>query len=80
MKGGKCVGALAAGDSFGEMGYFTKTRRSASIVADTNLSLIKVRGNFIEEASADCHHRIHEVFLKTLIERLSRMTASVAEH
>ena len=43
MKGGKCVGTLAAGDSFGEMGYFTKTRRSASIVADTNLSLWSAR-------------------------------------
>ncbi len=78
-KGEKSVGTLAAGDSFGEMGYFAKTRRSAGIVADTNLSLIKVRANLIEQASADCHHRLHEVFLKTLIERLSRTTARVAE-
>ncbi len=79
MKGEKSVGTLTVGESFGEMGYFAKTRRSAGIVADTDLSLIKVRANLIEQASVDCHRRLHEVFLKTLIERLSRMTASFAE-
>ena len=79
MKGGKSVGTLAAGESFGEMGYFAKTRRSAGIVADTDMSLIKVAAILIEQASADCHHRLHEVFLKTVIERLSRMTGRVAE-
>ena len=79
MKGEKSVGTLAAGESFGEMGYVAKTRRSAGIVADTNVSLIKVSASLIEQASADCHQRLQEVFLKTVIERLSRMTARVAE-
>ncbi len=79
MKGDKRVGTLVAGDSFGEIGYLAKTRRSAGIVADTDLSVIKIRADRIAQASAACHQRLHEVFLRILIERLCRMTAQVAE-
>ncbi len=78
-KGEQGIGTLAPGDCFGEMAYFAKTKRSASIVADTDLSLLKVHAHLIAQASADCHHRLHEVFLKTLIERLSCMTARAAD-
>jgi len=73
-KGGHEVGGLTQGDCFGEMGYITKTKRTASIVAAKPVTVMKVNATLMEQASVNCQLRFHKVFLRTLIDRLSRTT------
>ncbi len=66
--------SLFAGDCFGEMGYLTKTRRTASIFANGPTSLLKLNASVISQASLNCQVRFLKVFLRTLIHRLSVTT------
>jgi len=74
-KGGIVVGMLRTGDCFGEMGYISRLRRTATIVATTPVTLMKVNSTLIEQVSKDCQLRFCKVFLRILIERLSTTTA-----
>ncbi len=74
----KKVGTLESGDCFGEMGYLSKAKRTASIIALTPVALMKVNSTLIEQVSTDCQLRFCKVFLKALIERLSATTELVA--
>ena len=73
-KAGHEIGRLNAGDCFGEMGYISKARRTASVIADDQVSLLKVNSTLIEQVSRDCQLHFCRVFLKTLIQRLSTTT------
>ncbi len=71
-KAGKTLGHLRDGDCFGEMGYLSKTQRTATIVAETAVAAMRVNATLMEQASLPCQLRFTKVFLKTLIERLAR--------
>ena len=73
-KGDTSIGTLKRGDCFGEMGYIMKTKRTATIRAIAPVTLMKVNSTLMEQASVNCQLRFHKVFLRTLIERLSRTT------
>jgi len=73
-KGDTSIGALTKGDCFGEMGYISKTQRTASIYADGRVSLLKAKSTLMEKASESCQLRFTKVFLRTLILRLSHAT------
>jgi serine/threonine protein kinase len=70
-KGKTLLGSLKAGDCFGEMGYLNKTRRSATVKARTDVSVLRVNATLMERASRDCQLRFYKVFAHTLIERLT---------
>lgn len=76
-KQGTLLHSLREGDCFGEMGYLTKIRRTASVTATGPLSLMKVNSTLIEQVTADCQLRFYKVFLRVLIDRLSRTTDMV---
>lgn len=78
LKGGVEIGSLKTGDCFGEMGYLTKTGRSASIIARDSVSLIKINATLIEQASTECQLLFTKVFMHTLVKRLSETTAQLA--
>ncbi|MGH6635626.1 MAG: protein kinase domain-containing protein [Gammaproteobacteria bacterium] len=65
------IGRLKKGDCFGEMGYLSKERRTASIAADGPISLIGINSTSIQRLSTECQLRFYKVFLGTLIKRLS---------
>ena len=71
-KNGRVLGKLAKGDCFGEMGFMSNTERSATVVTKNGVSLMRVNAMLIEQASLQCQLRFHKVFLKSLIQRLSR--------
>lgn len=73
-KNDKIIRDLSKGDCFGEMGYLAKTKRTASIVADKNTSLLKINSTVISQVSLNCQVRFLKVFLRTLIYRLSATT------
>lgn len=71
IKGGRTLARLGEGDSFGEMAYFSKSERTASIVATEDVMLLKVNSTLIEKVSQNCQIRFMRVFLQTLIGRLA---------
>jgi serine/threonine protein kinase len=77
-KGDTNLDVLRQGDCFGEMGFIAGQVRTASIVAKTAVTAMKVRASLIERASLHCQLRFHKVFLFTLVERLSHTTLRVS--
>ncbi|MGD9602726.1 MAG: protein kinase [Gammaproteobacteria bacterium] len=73
-KQGQSLGRLGSGDCFGEMGFLSRTRRSATVTAVGHVSLMKVNATLIEQVSVDCQLRFSRVFLRALCERLARTT------
>lgn len=76
-KGDMLVRHLKAGDCFGEMGYLSKTERTASIIAADNVTLMKLNATLIEQVSTECQLHFTRVFLQTLVRRLSDTTSKL---
>ena len=73
-KEGTTVGKLGEGNCFGEMGYLSRIKRTATVTADGPIALMKVNSTLIEQVTTECQLRFYKVFMKTLIERLSKTT------
>lgn len=73
------VGELGAGVCFGEMGFISRERRTANVVAKADVWVMKVSASLIERASVNCQLRFHKVFLSTLVSRLKFTTEEIAE-
>ena len=69
-KQGQVLQRLKAGDCFGEMGFLHKIRRSATVTAETPLSLMKINATLLEQVAPACQLRFYKVFTGVLIERL----------
>ena len=72
------VDLLREGDCFGEMGYLANTKRTASAVARTEASVIKINASTIDNAAEETQLRFLKVFVRTLIERLSGTTEALS--
>ncbi len=77
-KGGQSIQMLAEGDCFGEMGFLTKYKRTASIIAATQVMLLKVNGTLMQKVSRDCQLRYYKVFTETLVYRLCVTSAQLS--
>lgn len=75
----KNVAVLKSGDCFGEIGYLTRTKRTVDIVSATDVVILEVNTTIIEQVSPGCQLRFHKVFLKKLIERLSKTSEELSE-
>ncbi len=73
-KAGTDVHTLARGECFGEMGFITRERRTATVVANNSVWVMKVRPSLIERTSAICQLKFHKMFLSTLATRLKVTT------
>jgi CRP-like cAMP-binding protein len=76
-KTGKYLDHLEQGDCFGEMGFISGQKRSATIKAKTDVTILKIHAPLIERASINCQLRFHKLFLNTMIERLCRATNKI---
>ena len=72
MRGGEQIGRIASGDCFGETGYVSGARRTATIRAAIPSQALRVSATLLEQVSAECQLRFNKAFLKTLITRLQR--------
>jgi CRP-like cAMP-binding protein len=79
-KAGKEIGRLPAGECFGEMGYLSQGRRTATVVALTPMVVLQVASAVTEWASLPCQLRLARAFQRTLIERLAETSAHLADH
>jgi len=73
IKDDKLLNVLKDGDCFGEMAYLSgdKARRTASIIAVSEVQLLRIQDVQLEQLSDACQLRFNRQFLRTLIERLA---------
>src|SRR6187431_224031 len=67
---GKRLGSMDSGDCFGETSYVRGARRTATIRAETAVSVLRVSSTLLEQVSAACQLRFNRVFLRALVARL----------
>lgn len=70
---------LRAGECFGEMGAFSRSPRSAHVIAKESCLVVKLDLRSIERENPDLREKFYRVFLKTLIERLDHTTALLSD-
>ena len=73
------IDSLQEGDCFGEMGYLAKAKRSTSVIAQTDVSLIQVNASTLDRAAEETQLRFLKVFVKTLIGRLADTTSILSQ-
>jgi serine/threonine protein kinase len=71
-KGETELGVLREGDCFGEMGFGGQIKRTATIRARGTVDLLVLSATSIERANKDVQLKFHQVFVRTLIERLAK--------
>jgi eukaryotic-like serine/threonine-protein kinase len=69
---------LYPGDCFGEMGLISRRPRTATIVAITDVTVLRLRDIVIDRTSVNCQLRFQRNFLLALIERLEHATDRIA--
>jgi len=78
--GAKRIGRLSKGDCAGEMGYLVETKRSASVIAESDLEVLKIDSAIIEWASIPCQLRFTKAFMRVLIERLAQTSLRLSQY
>ena len=78
-KSDKNLDVLGPGHCFGEMGFIAGVKRTATIVACSNVIVMKVTSSLIDKASVNCQLRFKNVFLYTMVRRLSNAVELIAE-
>jgi serine/threonine protein kinase len=66
----KSIGIVSTGECFGETSYVQGAKRTATIRAIDNVTVLKVSSTLLEQVSASCQLRFNRVFLRSLIGRL----------
>jgi serine/threonine protein kinase len=67
---GERIGLLSNGECFGETSYVQGAKRTATILAADEVTVLKVSSTLLEQVSASCQLRFNRVFLRSLISRL----------
>lgn len=79
FKHGQHLNVLQEGDCFGEMGFVSKTERSATVIAKTDVSLIRVNSSTLDRADTGTQLKFLKVFVQTLVDRLNQTTNVLAQ-
>jgi serine/threonine-protein kinase len=80
IKNNKKITDLKQGACFGEMGAFTRTRRTAHVIARKTCIVLKLDLKALDQESHELKFRFYEVFIETLIGRLESTTKKLSEH
>ena len=67
---GRSLGLLDAGACFEETSYVRGAKRTASIIANGPVTILRVSSTLMEQVSSSCQLRFNKVFLRSLITRL----------
>ena len=73
---GRVIGQLGEGDCFGETSYVHGAKRTATIEANTQVTLLRVSSTLLEQVSSSCQLRFNKMFLRSLIQRLQSVESS----
>ncbi|MHC8441766.1 MAG: protein kinase domain-containing protein [Candidatus Eutrophobiaceae bacterium] len=78
-KGNQSIRVLDQGDCFGEMGFLSRAKRSATIESVGDTIILKAISTVISRMSYSCQVRFLKVFLRILIARLSVTTENMKQ-
>jgi CRP-like cAMP-binding protein len=64
---------LRTGACFGEMAHLTRQAfvRTASVAALSQITVIEIRSERLQQASENCRHKFNGAFLAMLVDRLA---------
>jgi eukaryotic-like serine/threonine-protein kinase len=79
LKDEQHVDTLQQGCCFGEMGFIANTERTASVVAKTDVSIIRVNASTLDRADESTQLRFLKVFVQTITERLKQTTSILTQ-
>ena len=73
LKQGRLLSTLHKGDCFGEMAHLSEHefRRSTDVVAKSDVTLIEIKPEVLENASTGCRFQFDDAFLRMLVKRLA---------
>ncbi len=77
-KGDKPIHVLNKGDCFGEIGLIGNVRRSASVVAASQVLALKINASLLESLGTETQLRFYKTFTQTLIYRLTVTSARLS--
>ena len=75
----RTIGWLYKGDCFGEIGFLTHQKRTATIIAKSSLTLMKLNATVMEQVSESGQLRFYKAFTEALIKRLSQTNKQLTE-
>lgn len=75
----KPIASLSMGACFGEMGYIGRTRRTATVLAEGDVSVLKVDATLLDQTSTVTQLRFNQVFMKILLDRLAHTSDRLAD-
>ncbi|HEC12087.1 MAG TPA: cyclic nucleotide-binding domain-containing protein [Acidiferrobacteraceae bacterium] len=78
-KRGKTINEMGKGDCFGEVGYVTRSVRSASVTAKNGVLLISVNTTMLDLASPLCQLYFNRVVMTTLANRVIKLSEKLVE-
>ncbi len=77
-KGDKPIHVLSKGDCFGEIGLLGSVKRTASVVAASQVLALKINASLLDNLATDSQLRFYKTFTQTLIYRLTVTSARLS--
>jgi serine/threonine protein kinase len=80
LKQGRLLNLLHQGDCFGEMVVLNESeyRRTTDVVAKTDVTLIEIKPQVLEQASPGCRFKFSDTFLRILVKRLAMANTRIS--
>ena len=69
---------LREGDCFGEIGFLMQTKRTASVVASSDMLVLKVNALLMDQVALETQLHYYKAFVETLVYRLSVTSARLS--
>lgn len=69
---------LSAGDCFGEMAFLTGIRRTANVVAEEKVIVLKLDRQLLDRFDINIREKLKDKFIEKLVDRLDQMNSAYA--
>ena len=77
IKGDHPLDELRPGACFGEMGYLTGCRRTATVLAANRVSVVKFNANLVDRLEQQIQLKLCKAFIRVLVQRLAQATGII---